>query len=109
MKRFKPLQIGSVEPYSGDLSRWYLKNNYSYGTITATITDGPSIVTLSDIAQSDGKWSLQVTGIKAGRAKITVTGTTTSGDAVRKFTFDVEVKDKAKLRPGQAYQLADYR
>lgn len=90
------------------MSRWYLSNNYEYGPITAEVTDGQS-VSVSDVAYSQGKWSLLVSGLDTGKGKITVTATTADSTAVRKYSFIVEVQDKAKLRTGLDNQYRDYR
>lgn len=107
MRRYPAIQIGSAEPYSGDMTRWYVKNNLTYGPITAEVTDGTGVVSISDMSYADGRWSLTATGLSAGRSLVTITATTAS-DRVRKFTFLVEVREKSKLNSGQAYQTADY-
>ena len=90
------------------MRRWYAANNLPFGPITAEVTDGKGIVEISDLGFGAGQWSLNVTAKKSGRAIVTVTGAVPNREAARKFSFLIEVENKAKLQHRQSYGLTDY-
>lgn len=109
MKQMRPVPKGAVRNFSGDFTRWANYNNITDTVISAEVTDGKSIVSISGFNYFGNEYSFLVTASNTGKAIITVTASSAILGDVDKQSMLIEVRDESKLPTGVNYGQERWR
>ena len=92
----------------GNFDEWAAYNNITDTVIVASVTDGTSVIGISDFTYTGTEFSFIATASEEGKAIVAITASSAIQGDIEQITYLFEVKDYTKLPARLSGLRGDY-